>query len=54
MFSIDKLTIQQFFAGLYANTNFDEEPMSGGRQMGSHFSSVFVDEKGKYKDLSYE
>ena len=51
MFSIDKLTVQQFFAGLYANTNFDEEPMSGGRQMGSHFSSVFVDEKGKFKDL---
>ena len=51
MFSIDELTVQQFFAGLYANTNFDEEPMSGGRQMGSHFSSVFVDENGKFKDL---
>ena len=51
MFSINELTVQQFFAGLYANTNFDEEPMSGGRQMGSHFSSVLVDDNGKFKDL---
>ena len=51
MFSIDELTVQQFFAGLYANTNFDEEPMSGGRQMGSHFSTVLVDENGEFKDL---
>ncbi len=51
MFSINELTVKQFFAGLYANTNFDEEPMSGGRQMGSHFSSVLVDANGKFKDL---
>ena len=51
MFSINELTVKQFFAGLYANTNFDEEPMSGGRQMGSHFSSVLVDDNGKFKDL---
>ena len=51
MFSINELTVKQFFAGLYANTNFDEEPMSGGRQMGSHFSSVLVDASGKFKDL---
>ena len=51
MFSINELSVKQFFAGLYANTNFDEEPMSGGRQMGSHFSSVLVDDNGKFKDL---
>ena len=51
MFSIGELSVQQFFAGLYANTNFDEEPMSGGRQMGSHFSSVLVDDDGNFKDL---
>ena len=51
MFSINELSVKQFFAGLYANTNFDEEPMSGGRQMGSHFSSVLVDASGKFKDL---
>ena len=51
MFSIKELSVEQFFAGLYANTNFDEEPMSGGRQMGSHFSTVLVDENGEFKDL---
>ena len=34
MFAINKLTVKQFFSGLYANTSFEEEPMSGGRQMG--------------------
>ena len=42
MFAINKLTVKQFFSGLYANTSFEEEPMSGGRQMGSHFSSIFA------------
>ena len=51
MFSIKELSVEQFFSGLYANTNFDEEPMSGGRQMGSHFSTVLVDENGEFKDL---
>ena len=51
MFSIKELSVEQFFAGLYANTNFDEEPMSGGRQMGSHFSTVLVDDNGEFKDL---
>ena len=51
MFSIKELSVEQFFAGLYSNTNFEEEPMSGGRQMGSHFSTVLVDENGEFKDL---
>ena len=51
MFSIKELSVEQLFAGLYANTNFDEEPMSGGRQMGSHFSTVLIDENGEFKDL---
>ena len=52
MFAINKLTVKQFFSGLYANTSFEEEPMSGGRQMGSHFSSIFVDNKGDFVDLT--
>ena len=51
MFCIKELSVEQLFAGLYANTNFDEEPMSGGRQMGSHFSTVLIDENGEFKDL---
>ena len=52
MFAINKLSVKQFFSGLYANTNIIEEPMSGGRQMGSHFSSVFLKEDGSFNDLT--
>ena len=37
MLAIGNLTIKQFFAGLYAHTNIEKEPTSGGRQMGGHF-----------------
>jgi len=32
MMAIGELTPEQFFAGLYANTNVELEPMSAGRQ----------------------
>ena len=48
MMAIGELTIEQFFAGLYANTDLKEEPCSGGRQMNAHFSSRFLDESGEF------
>ena len=51
MLAIGNLTIKQFFAGLYAHTNIEKEPTSGGRQMGGHFSTKFIDEEGKWLDL---
>src|SRR5688572_13671666 len=33
MFAIGELSLQQWFAGLYAHTDPDAEPMSAGRQM---------------------
>ena len=52
MMALNELSIEQFFAGLYANTNLEEEPMSGGRQMGGHFTTHFLDEEGQWKDLT--
>ncbi|GGI57324.1 alpha-ketoacid dehydrogenase subunit alpha/beta [Winogradskyella haliclonae] len=52
MMAIDKLTIEQFFAGLYANTNLKDEPMSAGRQMGGHFATHSLDENGEWKNLT--
>ncbi|GAK98269.1 branched-chain alpha-keto acid dehydrogenase [Nonlabens tegetincola] len=49
--AIGELTIEQFFAGLYANTDIKEEPMSAGRQMGGHFATHSLDEKGNWKRL---
>lgn len=54
MMALDALTIEQFFAGLYANTNLAEEPMSAGRQMGGHFTTHFLDENGKWKNLTQQ
>ncbi len=51
MMAIGKLNIEQFFAGLYANTDLKEEPMSAGRQMGGHFSTQSLDEHGNWKNL---
>ncbi|TDQ23979.1 alpha-ketoacid dehydrogenase subunit alpha/beta [Tenacibaculum caenipelagi] len=52
MMAIGKLTPQQFFAGLYAHTDIDIEPMSAGRQMGGHFATHSLDENGNWKNLT--
>ncbi|WP_132703510.1 alpha-ketoacid dehydrogenase subunit alpha/beta [Winogradskyella wandonensis] len=52
MMAIGELSIEQFFAGLYANTNLEDEPMSAGRQMGGHFATHSLDENGEWKNLT--
>lgn len=52
MMAIGELTIEQFFAGLYANTDIEQEPMSAGRQMGGHFTTHSLDANGNWKDLT--
>ena len=52
MMAIGELTPQQFFAGLYAHPNIQSDPMSGGRQMGGHFSTHSLDENGEFKNLT--
>jgi len=51
MMAIGELTPEQLFAGLYADTNIENEPMSGGRQMGGHFMTHSLDENGDWKNL---
>jgi pyruvate/2-oxoglutarate/acetoin dehydrogenase E1 component/TPP-dependent pyruvate/acetoin dehydrogenase alpha subunit len=52
MMAIDKLSIQQFFAGLYAHTDIEADPMSAGRQMGGHFATHSLNEDGSWKNLT--
>jgi pyruvate/2-oxoglutarate/acetoin dehydrogenase E1 component/TPP-dependent pyruvate/acetoin dehydrogenase alpha subunit len=52
MFATDNLTLQQWFAGLYAHTDADAEPMSAGRQMGGHFGTRTVNADGTWKNLT--
>ena len=52
MMAIGQLTIEQFFAGLYAHTDIEADPMSAGRQMGGHFVTHSLDDDYKWKDLT--
>jgi pyruvate/2-oxoglutarate/acetoin dehydrogenase E1 component/TPP-dependent pyruvate/acetoin dehydrogenase alpha subunit len=48
MLASKMVTLEQFFAELYANPDPKLEPNSGGRNMNDHFSSKLIDENGKW------
>lgn len=52
MMAIDELTVRQYFAALYAHTDVSLEPASGGRQMGGHYATRFLNEDGSWKKLT--
>ena len=54
MMAIGQLSVEQFFAGLYAQTDLEQEPMSAGRQMGGHFATHSLNEDGSWKDLTQQ
>ncbi|MFY0592727.1 MAG: transketolase [Roseivirga sp.] len=49
MLAIGGLTLQQYFAQLYAHTSTEAEPASGGRSMNGHFANRLLDENGEWK-----
>ncbi|TDX94848.1 pyruvate/2-oxoglutarate/acetoin dehydrogenase E1 component [Chryseobacterium daecheongense] len=50
--AVDALTVESFFAQLYADTNVEREPASAGRQMNGHFATRSLNEDGSWKDLT--
>ena len=54
MMAIGELSAQQFFAGLYAHTDIEADPMSAGRQMGGHFATHSLQENGHWKNLTQQ
>jgi pyruvate/2-oxoglutarate/acetoin dehydrogenase E1 component/TPP-dependent pyruvate/acetoin dehydrogenase alpha subunit len=52
MFSIGELTVQQYFAQLYAHTDVAADPASAGRLMTGHYATRMLDENGKFKKLT--
>lgn len=48
MFAINALSVQQYFAQLYAHTSVEADPASGGRLMNGHFANRLLDEKGNW------
>jgi 2-oxoisovalerate dehydrogenase E1 component len=51
MMAIGALTVQQYFAALYAHTDVKQEPASAGRQMGGHYATRNLNEDGSWKNL---
>lgn len=52
MFAIGQLTLQEYFAQLYAHTDVDADPASAGRLMNGHFATRMLDDSGVLKDIS--
>lgn len=52
MLAAGMLTMPEFFAQLYANTDTDADPGSAGRQMNCHFATRLLDEQGNWLDLT--
>lgn len=52
MFALGELNVQQYFAALYAHTDLEHEPTSGGRQMGGHYATRYLNEDGTWKNLT--
>lgn len=50
--AIGALTVESFFAQMYADTNVEREPASAGRQMNGHFATRSLNEDGSWKDLT--
>ncbi len=52
MMCIGALTVRQYFAALYADTDTGREPASGGRQMGGHYATRFLNDDFSWKNVS--
>lgn len=50
MFMLNVMSIQEFFAQLYAHADLEHEPSTGGRSMNSHFGSRFINSDGSWRN----
>jgi 2-oxoisovalerate dehydrogenase E1 component len=52
MFAIGELTVQQYFAQLYAHTDVEADPASAGRLMNGHYATRMLDEDGLIRNVA--
>src|SRR5690242_13167813 len=52
MFALGLLTVQEFFAQLYAHADLAADPASSGRGMNAHFGTRMLDDAGHWKNLT--
>ncbi|HHX08810.1 MAG TPA: transketolase [Chloroflexi bacterium] len=48
MMALNLISLEQFFAQLYAHADPNYDPHSGGRNMNGHFASQLIDENGEW------
>src|SRR5437773_3692064 len=41
--------VRAFFAQLYGNASLEADPAAGVRQMGNHFATRFIDDRGEFQ-----
>lgn len=51
MLAIGELTLEQYFAQLYAHTDVEADPATAGRMMNGHFATRMLDANGNWKNL---
>ena len=49
--AINAVSVESFFAQLYADTSVEREPASAGRQMNGHYATRSLNEDGSWKNL---
>lgn len=52
MMALGELNVSEYFAQLYAHTDVEAEPASGGRLMNGHFATRSLNEDGSWKNLT--
>jgi hypothetical protein len=51
MLAAGMMTLEEFFAQLYGDTDISFNPQTAGRVMNNHFATRSLDENGEWKDL---
>lgn len=52
MLALGEVSLQEFYAQLFSDTNVENEPHSGGRQMNCHYGTRFINDDGTWKDMT--
>ena len=53
MLALNVISIQEFFAQMYAHADVNADPATGGRSMNSHFASRYIDEEGAWRNQTH-
>lgn len=52
LLALGEVSLQEYYAQLFSDTNIEHEPHSAGRQMNCHYGSRFINDDGTWKDMT--